>query len=242
MKRLLWLSILAFAFGNLAAPCSAGTTAWQEGTTVSLNMACWHTDQRWVRYIWTSTPLWVPPDNKDVDGQISDDRRCMDEHEGTHIESWNKSEDRSVQMAHSWGTTYGTATNVLGLGTLTCTSNHTNSWSWACHTSHGSSASDNVDYTTPEGEDGHHDIEWSCSGTQYDGTEFREYWYPNTSGTLCHFVNLGSKTDKKQSRSVVVTAGDWHCDDASCYDGCDEDDMYCNGCSCTEPGCDHNPE
>ena len=194
-------------------------------------------------FTYTTTPLYVAPNNKEIDGSIPDDRRCRTAQSGTHDYGWNSSQGESEQVSHTWETNAKVADQLLGLEVGV---SHSNSWSWACSTSTGTSHTAHITYTSPEGEYGYHDIEWALSGNQYDGTEVALHWCnEHTPRHLMDTVDLGSKTDKRRSRDPIVSAGEWHDWDKACLvsrDGCGEADMCCDGSDCTKSGCDHNCE
>jgi hypothetical protein len=196
----------------------------------------------WDKFVYTATPAYTPPNNIMYDGTICDDRRCQSAHSGQISLNWNSSHCNSVQATHTWGVKFPIAQNLIpGLE-----ANCSNSSTWACSTTTGTSRTDNISYTTPYGEQGNHDIEWTLAGTVYSGTEIENHYQTNTSN-LKHWINLGGQTVTPCTRSVNQSAGPWHCQDMTCRTdrgGCGTPGMKCDGTNCSAwingCPCDHN--
>jgi len=232
------LLIISIIFLSVSV-CFAGVETVSIGNKLCLK--CGRIVSAYQEFTYTTTPLYIPPNNKDTDGSIVDERRCQTQHTAEHHYTWYSSQGESTQISHSWTTSLKIAEELLG---LEAGIEHTNGWSWACNTGTGESHTDDIEYTTPEGEYGYHELQWALSGNQYDGTEVeKHYCSDHTPGHLMSTHDHGAKTDKRKSRNPITSAGPWHnwakdCDTERA--GCGTDNMYCDGTSCTTVGCCHN--
>jgi hypothetical protein len=238
MKKMMMLSILLFSSSQMGMPCMADT-AW-EFAAYHLCYNCWDFDYDWYKYVYTSTDLYTPPDNKEIKGWVSDDRRCKSTHNSYEDYTWTESYGEEAEVAHSWQTTYGISSSVLGLSAGVT---HQNDWSWACNLHIGESRTTHVNFTTPYGEYGKHYVEWACEGTKYEGCFDLEVFHEDGKIDKCWTCSEhlnDAATDQRKERVPIATAGDWYCWSKSCDDGCGWEDQKCNGCSCSNPACDHN--